>query len=438
MKNNLKIHFIGVGGISMSALAKFFLALQFSVSGSDNVDSVTVSELKTKGVKIYLEHKTDNVIDADVVVYNNAIKKDNPEYLYSLQNKVVFSRGELLSQISKYFYSIIGVAGCHGKTTASCMMANLLKDKLKLFSHLGGEDLSLGNFYFDGNEVFLSEVCEYEKNINLFNSTVAVCLNVGFDHHDSYENYAELIGSYYAFLDRADTKIVNADDIYLSQYKSINKITYGINKIADFTAKNIKLKNNKIYFELYNYEQKISQFEVNGVCKHNVYNALATICVGKVMGLCYDEIKAKLREFKGVSRRMEKLGEKNGKIFFADYAHHPEEISSTLKSVNEIFGLKNTLIIFQPHTYSRTKNLLDDFIKALSNTDLIVYKTYPARESENMGYNGKFLSKKINCKYVETKTELSILIKKSHKKRVLFMGAGDIYFIAKDIIKSLC
>ncbi len=437
MKNNLKIHFIGIGGISMSALAKFFLQLGFKVSGSDNVNSDVILQLEKMGVEVSLGHKIENVLSCDVVVYNNAIKKDNPEYVYSIKNKLVFSRGEILHFISKNYDNVIGVSGCHGKTTTSCMISNLLKDKFKIYSHLGGEDLALGNSYFDGNEVLVSEVCEYAKNINLFNSTIAVCLNVGFDHHDCYKNYTELISSYYSFLDRADTKIVNADDIYLSEYKSINKITYGINKRADFTAKNIKLKNNKIFFDLYNYEQKISKFELQGFCLHNVYNALACICVGKVMGIEYEEIKNSLKQFKGVARRMEKLGEGN-KIFYADYAHHPEEIESTLKSIEQALGLKNSLIIFQPHTYSRTKNLFEDFVKAFNKINLIIYKTYPARELEDMGYSAKQLSDKIKCKYTKDWQELRLLIKKSHKKYVIFMGAGDIYYIAKKIVTSLC
>lgn len=438
MKNNLKIHFIGIGGISMSALAKFFITLGFIVSGSDNQSSQIINELIEKGVKIYKEHNFKNLEIVDIVVYNNAIKKDNPELEYALKNSLVFSRGELLREISNNFNCCIGIAGCHGKTTASCMISNTLKDKYKIFSHLGGEDKNLGNYYFDGNEVMISEVCEYAKNINLFNSSVAVCLNIGFDHHDCYKNYSELISSYYNFLDRADTKIVNNDDIYLSEYKSINKITYGINRTADFMAKNIVIKQNKIKFDLYNYAEKICTFEIEGICKHNVYNALATICAGKVMGQSYGEIKNKLKEFKGVCRRMEKLAEISGKEFFADYAHHPEEIGSTLHSFNDIYGKKNTLIIFQPHTFSRTKSLFNDFIKVLKNNNLILYKTYPARETEDMGYSAKYLSQFVKCEYAETQEQLFNLIKKSHKKRVLFMGAGDIYLIGKKIIKSLC
>ena len=438
MKKNFKIHFIGIGGISMSALAKLFIRLKFEVSGSDCAQNRELIELQKEGVSIYSEHKQENVIGKDIVVYNNAIKIDNPELLKAKNLSIlIFSRSELLNILSSFFDCSVGVCGCHGKTTATSMIANIVKDNFKCLSHIGGEDLNLSNLYYDGNEVFLTEVCEYAKNINYFNCDIAVCLNIGFDHHDSYKNYNELIMSYYAFLDRADTKVVNNDDIFLNDYKSNNKITFAIRKKADFNAKNIRLKKSGIIFDLYNHYQKIMEFKIKGFCIHNVYNALATICVGKVLGLTYEQIKIGLEKFNGVSRRMEKIFETRKKKYYADYAHHPEEIESTLKSVDKVFGLKNALIVFQPHTYSRTKSLINEFVKVLSQTSVVIYKTYPAREEESQGYSGKYLSQLLACDYCENEEELIETIKKSHKKLVLFMGAGDIYYIAKKIIKSL-
>ncbi len=438
MKKNFKIHFIGIGGISMSALAKLLTRLGFVVSGSDCACNDEITELKKMGVEISCSHSKENILNKDLVVYNNAIKANNPELVEAKkQGLLIYSRSELINEIGCFFNCSIGVSGCHGKTTATCMIANIINHKFKNLSHIGGEDINLSNLYFDGNEIFLSEVCEYAKNINNFNSDTAVCLNIGFDHQDSYKNYNELIMAYYAFLDRADTRIINNDDIFLSEYKSNNKITFAINKKADFNAKNIRLKKGIIYFDLYNHYQKILEFKIKGFCIHNVYNALASICVGKVLGLTYEEIKKGLQNFNGVSRRMEKLFENKKIKYYADYAHHPEEIESTLNSIDKVFGLKNTLVVFQPHTFSRTKSLIKEFLKVLPATSTVIYKTYPAREDENQGYSGKYLAKLLGSEYCENEGELLEIIKKSHKKLVLFMGAGDIYFIAKDIIKSL-
>lgn len=438
MKKNFKIHFIGIGGVSMSAIAKFFVGLGFCVSGSDIVKSDTIFELEKLGVKITQGHFKENVLGKDLVIFNNAIKNDNPEIIQALESKIlVFSRTEILKEIIKHFNLSVGVSGCHGKTTATCMIANMVKGNFKGFIHIGGNDKNLSNYYFDGKELLLTEVCEYAKNINNFTCDIAVCLNIGYDHHDSYKNFNELIMMYYAFLDRADTKIINNDDIYLNNYNSNNVITFGINRKADYSAKNIRIKKGKIYFDLYNHFQKIQEFKISGYCYHNVYNALATICVGKVLGLTYEEIKKGLMKYSGVERRMEYLGKKKRQCYYADYAHHPEELTSTIKSIEKVFGLKNTLIVFQPHTYSRTKNLISEFKNALLGLNLIIYKTYPAREVESQGYSAEKLSKILNVDYCDNKLELLDKIKNSHKKTVFFMGAGDIYYIGKEIIKSL-
>ncbi len=216
MKKNFTFHLIGICGISMSSLAVFLNKLNFEVSGSDCSFCKNQNILGDR-VLIFNTHKFTNVPKNAIVIYSSAISKDNLELDYALKNNLCFSRVEFLKIISNFFKLKIGVSGCHGKTTTTCILANMLRYE-KIYTNIGGEDKNLTNSYFKGNDIFLSEVCEYKKNINLFTSDIAVVLNIDFDHVECYRDIKELQNAYYNYLNRAKIRIINNDDKLLRSY----------------------------------------------------------------------------------------------------------------------------------------------------------------------------------------------------------------------------
>jgi len=432
MKKNFTFYLIGVCGISMSSLALLLKDLGFSVRGSDLSFNENYLTLNKNGIKVFPNHNKNNVYKKDIVIYNSAIAENNTELIHALKNNLTFSRVEFLCIIKNFFNISIGVGGCHGKTTCISMLVNVLSNN-NIYANIGGLDNNFGNYYFTGSNFFLSEVCEYKKNINFFNNNIAVVLNIDYDHLECYNSKEELISCYYNYLNRAKYKIVNYDDELLKNYNNDNLITFAIkNKKAYYIAKKIKLKNGYITFKLFEDNKFVVNLKFKGICKHNVYNVLALICICKILKINYNTIKNNLLKFNGVSRRCEFLGHYNNYKIYSDYAHHPKEILSTLSSFKKAFNKNDILIIFQPHTYSRTKLLLNDFISVLSKFHVKIYNTFPARETEDQGYSSLKLSKELNVDHLDNLNDIKKAIKNSHKKIVIFMGAGDLHYIVKE------
>lgn len=432
MKKNFTFYLIGICGISMSSIALLLKDLGFYVSGSDLCFNEIYQKLNKNGIPVFSNHNKNNININDIVIYNSAISENNTELKHALKNNLVFSRVEFLCLIKNYFNISIGIGGCHGKTTCTSMLVNVFSDK-KIYANIGGIDNNFGNYCFTGSNVFISEVCEYKKNINLFKTDIAVVLNIDFDHLECYSSKEELIKCYYNYLNKAMYKIVNYDDEQLKNYNNKNFISFAIkNKKAYYIAKKIKCKKGYISFKLYENNKYETSFKFKGICKHNVYNVLALICVCKILKINYNTIKNNLLKFNGVSRRSEYLGQYNKCEFYSDYAHHPKEILSTISSFEKVFNKKNILIIFQPHTYSRTKLLFNDFIKVLSKYSVKIFKTFPARETEDQGCSSIELSDALNVEHLENLNDIKKIIKNSHKKIVIFMGAGDLHYIVKE------
>jgi len=266
-----------------------------------------------------------------------------------------------------------------------------------------------------------------------------VVLNVEKDHLECYKNFNDLKETLFRYLDRSIIRIVNLDDKILTGYKATNMCTFAVNnKKAEYVAKKIKIKKGVITFKVYNKNKSLLQIKFKGICKHDVYNALACYCICKKLEISDEIIKKGFLKYNGVARRCEMLGTINKKYFYADYAHHPTEILSTLKAFSNMFKKREILVVFQPHTYSRTKNLFKEFIIVLKQYDTIIYKTYPARETVQDGIDSKDLAKKLKVEHYDNEYDLKSKIKKSHKKAIIFVGAGDIYSIGKKIFKSLC
>ncbi|MDY2851763.1 MAG: UDP-N-acetylmuramate--L-alanine ligase [Candidatus Borkfalkiaceae bacterium] len=427
-----KIHLTGVGGVSMSSIAKYLLECGCEVSGSDINENDFTRELISKGLAFYKGHGEDNVGNAEVLVYNSAIKPDNEEIVFAESKGIpVLGRMEFLSLLSDEFRVKAGIAGCHGKTTCTGMVANVLKNAgKKIFAHIGGNVIPFGNCLYTGKDIFVSEICEYKKNVDLFTADIAAVTNVGFDHPDCYRNENDIAKAYHSFLKRAKISIINADDEILCKFKE-RTLSFGV-KNGDVRAENIKEVKNGVSFQLiFNGLRHEVKLNVHG--KYNVYNALCAFCVCYALEIDEEQIVKGLNDFSGVKRRFEKIGAFSGVPVICDYAHHPKEIENSLKTAKEIFG-ENIAVIFQSHTYSRTKALLTDFVSVLNECkSLCIYKTFPAREKFDKEGDGKRIFEKIDGSvYADTPEILKKYLRETTEKGVnliLALGAGDIYDI---------
>lgn len=437
---NKRIHFIGIGGISMSGIAKFFLANGYTVSGSERESSAVTTKLKNLGAKIYIGHKKENVVGADVVVYTSAISDENPEIKEAIKRKIkILKRSEVLGAILKRYNKSVGIAGCHGKTTATAMLTHILSDSdINAAAFIGGDDLTFGN-YKSGKDICVAEACEYKKNFLDLNPTISVILNVDCDHMESYGSFENLLSAFKQF-SQSEYSVINADDENCVKIIGDETLTFGIKNSADYTAENVTEGENGYSFTAFKRGKKLGDVTLSVKGYHNVYNALAAIACADILGVKFDT--ENLRKFKGVARRQEFLGKVKGVKVFADYAHHPTEITETLKAFNVS---DSDLVVFQPHTYSRTRLLAEEFVAALKTVkNLLIYKTFPAREKFNIDGDAFTLYKMIkgvNCgvKFAADYKDLSKKVnlysaKKEKSRRIIVLGAGDVYYDAKKII----
>jgi UDP-N-acetylmuramate--alanine ligase len=335
----------------------------------------------------------------------------------------------------------VAISGSHGKTTATAMIADMFisaNDNPTVF--LGGDSNSFGNYRYGSNDLVIVEACEYKQNFLDLKPDVVVILNIDNDHTDYFKKEKDIVDAFKNF-SKDSLLVVNADDKHIDALFNSTTVTFGIENKANFTAKNIKYNKRGYSFTVCAYDRPVGRINLSVIGKHNIYNALATFAVGQVFNVPFSYIKNSLENFSGVKRRSEFLGVYREKNIFADYAHHPNEILATLKAFED--SGKDFGVIFQPHTYSRTKSLLNDFVNNLKNQDLIIYKTFPAREefdkdgSETTLYEKIF---KVNPSVLLAMNEdeliekLNLLIK--NKKRIVFLGAGDIYDFATKLVKS--
>ena len=442
-KKSKKIYFIGIGGISMSGLAMCALEQKKQVFGSDIAINQQILRLEKLGATVYLSHKKSNIGDVDLVVYSSSISIDNEELIYAKSlNIPVLSRSQFLGQILGDFNKVIAVSGCHGKTTTTAMLARVLeKTHYDPTVFIGGEDLVFSNYKGGENRLAITEACEYKKNLLDIKPSVAVILNVDNDHLDSYSGLTDMLDTFRRFSKNC-LKIINYDDTLCRELIDNKTLTFGLSEKADYYAKDIKVNQyGGATFTVCSNKVALAIINLRCLGEHNVYNALATYVTAKIFMAKTKTIVNELESFKGVKRRSEYLGEKNGVKFYADYAHHPTEIKATLKAFSKSIGKFYT--IFQPHTYSRTRILMSDFIESLKEQDVVVYKTYSARENYDKDGDGKTLCQKLidsgcNAKYIQTEKDLVDAINEKTKRGdvVLFLGAGDIYDIANDILKT--
>lgn len=401
---NKKIHFIGIGGISMSGLAEILLENSFKVSGSDMKESEITSKLTKNGAKIFIGHKAENVIGSDLIVYTAAISKENPELLEAEKlNIKTIDRAEFLGDIMKGHKYNVAIAGTHGKTTTTSMVSHItLKADLNPTILVGGKlDLIDGNVRAAKSDYFITEACEYKRSFLKFHPSIGVILNIDADHLDYYKDIDEIEE---AFLDFAKLipndgyLICNAEDDRVQNIMAkinCNVCSFGIEK-GNIVAKNIVYnKKGCPSFEVYFNGTLLGNIDLNVPGNHNLSNSLASIGVGLSLNIPFESIKAGLFEFHGTHRRFEIKGEKDGVTVIDDYAHHPTEIKAALRAAKN-YPHKKTYCVFQPHTYTRTITLFSEFSEAFSDVDeLILADIYAAREADTGIVSSDMLGEKI-------------------------------------------
>lgn len=446
------IHFIGIGGISMSGLAKILLSYGYTVSGSDSKASNITNNLKELGATIYNTQVDANLEGADLVVYTDAISLDNEELKGAIKRKIdIVDRATFLGCLMKNYKKSIAVSGTHGKTTTTSMIAEIIKDlDIDPTILLGGElDDIHGNAKIGKTDLFLTEACEYKANVLKYFPTTAIILNIDEDHLDFFDNIEHIVDTFRGYvknLGPEDNLILNEDDEYAKEMEMVNHChltTFGIKNDADFMAKNIHFDQfGHPVYDIYIKGEKKGEVELSIMGEHNVYNSLAAIAATYVNGIDINEIISNIKGYTGVHRRLEKVGEINGAIVMDDYAHHPTEIKSSLKALRA--ATKGKLYcVFQPHTFTRTKILLEGFSKSFSLADVVIITDiYAAREKDYGDIHSKTLVQAIAERdtmafYMERFEDIVRFLENNLRKddAVVTMGAGDVYKIGRMLIK---
>lgn len=451
-KTPIHVHFIGIGGISMSGLASILLNQHFKVSGSDSQHSELTTLLEKEGAILYYGQRAANLDDTpDLVVYTAAIHEDNPEYAAAVrQNIPMLSRAELLGQMMKNFHTPIAVSGTHGKTTTTSMAAYIfLAAQMDPTISVGGIlDAINGNIRVGGHETFLTEACEYTNSFLHFFPKIGLILNIDADHLDFFKDLEDIRHSFRRFaelLPKDGTLIINGEIDQLEAFISGLKcsvVTYGTNPSCNYYAENITFDEfAHPTFDCKKGDTLLGRFSLKVPGIHNVQNAVASIVLSDQLNIPMNFIQEGLSKFHGTKRRFEKKGEIGGVTIIDDYAHHPTEIKATLSAARN-YPHKKLLCVFQPHTYTRTKALMDDFAEALTLADhVILADIYPARETDNLGISSEILKDKVNAlggkaDYFDSfdKIENFLLEHCTQGDLVLTMGAGDVVKIGERLL----
>ncbi len=453
IKKYKNIHMIGIGGISMSGIAAILENWGFNVTGSDTSDSEAVQLLLKKGIKVIIGHSLEDVANSDVVIYSAAIKQDDPEILEAKRlNIPTIERADFLGEITRCYKDTICISGTHGKTTTTSMVSLCFLEALKDPSIQVGALLKPlnGNYRVGNSEHFIIEACEYVESFLKFSPKAEIILNIDNDHLDyfkTFDNIKNAFIKYVKLLPNDGILITNADDkncMDLPKYTSAKVYTYGIdNQDTDFTAKNITFDDDGFpEFDVYYKNEFFVKLQLSVPGRHNVLNALACTTLCTEYGIDKKDIAVALERFTGAHRRFEFKGKINKtSSVYDDYAHHPTEIKATYNSLSNK-KYNKSWVIFQPHTYSRTKTLLDDFADALINFDhIVVLDIYAARERNTYNISSTDLVDKINslgkeAKYIPNFEECVKYVKDNIEKNdiVVTLGAGTVTEIGPMLI----
>lgn len=445
--NNIKrVYLIGIGGIGMSSLARYFKKRGCVVCGYDKTATPLTDALMNEGICVVFNDEPENIPiafeekdETTLVIYTPAIPKDSQILNYFKSSGFALKkRSEVLGIISKGMFTI-AVAGTHGKTTTSSVIAHILKHSgYDCSAFLGGIATNYNtNFLFGDNNTVVVEADEYDRSFLTLHPDIAIITSMDADHLDIYGDKDQLANSFRLFAAQLKP---SGKLIYRKGLALANGQTYAANEVADIQAVNIRIKNAEFYFDFKNASEIIEdiQFGLPGV--HNTENAVAAIQAALLLGIQPDKIKAALRDFKGVKRRFEYIVKTPGHIYIDDYAHHPEELRACIKAVKSLYPDKKLTVVFQPHLYTRTRDFASGFAEVLNMADtLLMLDIYPARELPIPGINSQMLLDKMTLadKQLCGKQEVLRYVKNAKPGLLLTVGAGDIDTLVQPLKNQL-
>ncbi len=439
-----KVYFIGIGGIGMSALARYFVANGKQVAGYDKTPTEITKALQDLGVTIHFNDKVSEIdsryLDSEstLIVYTPAIPKAHSELNFFKKNNFnVLKRSAVLGEITRQTICL-AVAGTHGKTTTTSILGHLLNEcNVPVTAFLGGISENYNsNLILNGTEVTVVEADEFDRSFLTLSPDLACITSMDADHLDIYGDASELIKSFKDF-----TKCIKPNGkLFVRNGLPLEGITYGIEDDSDYSAQNVKIKNGSYVFDVQTPNGLFKDFKFNLPGRHNLSNAIIALAMSLEYGLSHPQLAKALASYKGVKRRFTYQIKTDDLVFIDDYAHHPEEINAVYQAVREMYPNEKVLAIFQPHLYSRTRDFVDGFAESLSKFDeIVLLDIYPARELPIEGVTSNWLLNKIenpNKKLIQ-KSKLVAEIKKSDAQVVLTIGAGDIGKEVKQIKEAL-
>ena len=465
MKHKVKrIHFIGIGGVGMSGIAEVLCNRGYEVSGSDLADNATTRRLASLGIRVYTGHSAENVAKVDAVVVSTAVKADNPEVLAARERKIpVVPRAQMLAELMRMRQGI-AVAGTHGKTTTTSLVASILAEAgLDPTFVIGGRLNAAGaNARLGSGDFIVAEADESDASFLFLNPVMSIVTNIDADHMETYgHDFERLKTAFVDFLQRLPfygVAVVCADDANVRDIlPRVTKqiVTYGIDAEANVRAENIEARDGRMHFDCVRVNGSTSRFPVvlNLPGRHNVLNALAAIAVSTEVGADEGAIQRALVEFSGVGRRFQRYGEvalpesQGGGSFtlIDDYGHHPVEMAATLAAARGAFPGRRLLLAFQPHRYTRTRDCFEDFVKVLSGVDgLLLSEVYAAGEAPIVAADGRSLARalrvagKVEPVFVEDIAAMpqGILDAARNGDVVITMGAGSIGAVPGKVVKG--
>ncbi|MFD2566414.1 UDP-N-acetylmuramate--L-alanine ligase [Pseudotenacibaculum haliotis] len=440
LKEIHNVYFVGIGGIGMSALARYFHATKKQVGGYDKTATKLTDDLQSKGIDIHFEDDIDLIAsnfkekNNTLIVYTPAIPKDHKELNYFQDNGfVIMKRAEVLGLITEDSFCF-AVAGTHGKTTTSSILGHIMQP-YNATSFLGGISENYhSNLILGGDQLTVVEADEFDRSFLKLSPNIACITSTDADHLDIYGHHSELEDSFQEFSDKV------SGQVFVAKGVGVKGTSYAVEEEADYQIQNVAIKDGSYVFDVKTPEKYVDGIQFSLPGKHNLMNALAAFAMAESYGISTDSIKESLQSFRGVERRFSYKIKTDDLVLIDDYAHHPTEINAVYDAVQEMYPEEKNMVIFQPHLFSRTQDFADDFASSLSQFDeVLLLDIYPARELPIEGVNSEWLLTKINNgnKKITYRQDLVSEIKKSGAKIVAMLGAGDIGVMISEVTDQL-
>lgn len=450
-----RIHLIGIGGSGMSGIAEILWNMGYEVTGSDIKETDTTMRLKSLGIEITIGHKPENIGSADVVVISSAIFDDNPEVIEAKKRAIpVIPRAEMLAELGRLKYGVL-VAGAHGKTTTTSIIASILSSAgFDPTVIIGGKLKSMGSSAKLGKGDFLvAEADESDGSFLKLTPTISVVTNIDREHMDFFKDIHQLKGAFLTFINKVPfygIAIICGDDRYIKDllpHIERRFITYGLSEGLNLIARNIRTEGVRTMFDAFFNEEHVGSFDIPLIGEHNVYNSLAGIAVAKELGIDMDIVKDSLRDFSGVQRRFETKAVVKGIRVIDDYGHHPTEIRATLRAARYVMHREGgrLVVLFQPHRYTRTRDLLSEFYDSFIDADMVILMDiYPAGERPINGIDSELIAKGIRengkmVEYIKDKEWIICYLMENLRKGdiLITLGAGDVWKIGEEFIQRM-